>query len=206
MSLSDPLRPLVLASSSPNRFEVLQACGVHAHVHPADIDEQAHDTDTAVGLTLRLASEKCAAVLGRPIADLGDQAPLVVAADTVVEDGAKILGKPGSRDEAFQVLAALSGASHRVVTGVAVGLGARIETDVAVTSVTFRDLSDLEIDRYIDSGDYKGKAGSYGIQGMASTFVDHIEGSYHNVVGLPTHTLELLLGRFGHSLDDWRSR
>lgn len=201
MVSSGTLPRLLLASSSPNRLAILEACGVEAFVQAADIDEQPEDHETAAALTLRLAGEKCAAVL----ASLTEgSSPVVVAADTVVECDSAILGKPVSRDEAFRVLTELSGRSHDVVTSVAVGQAGRIETAESTTKVTFRELSDREICRYVDAGDYRGKAGSYAIQGMASMFVERIEGSYHNVVGLPTHTLELLLSRFGFSLADWR--
>ncbi len=201
---NSPSRRLVLASASPNRLAILESCGINPEVMSADIDEQPFSGEGSVELTTRLANAKCEKIVSCLTGPNNEGTDVVVAADTVVESRNLVLGKPQSRDDAYEMLTGLSDKTHKVISGVAVGSGGSISVGHAITSVTFRKLGKIEIDDYLDSGDYKGKAGAYGIQGIASVFVDHIVGSHQNVVGLPTHVVEQLLSASGLSLFDWR--
>ncbi len=195
---------LVLASASPNRRAILESCGIEVESMAADIDEQPLEHERPVELTTRLAETKCETVTARLSSSESSGSAVVIAADTVVENGGLILGKPQSRDEGHEMLLSLSGGTHNVITGVAVAFGGATIVDHAVTAVTFRSLKEPEIVNYLDTGDYKGKAGAYGIQGIASVFVEQIDGSHHNVVGLPTHVVERSLQALGRSIYDWR--
>ena len=183
---------LVLASASPRRRELLQQIGVSARVVPADIDEQVYPGELAADYVSRLALQKAEAVAGQLHSD-----ELALGSDTSVVLNGEILGKPASFEEAQTMLRALSGAKHQVVTAVAlVGRAPtepRSEVRTVTTDVWFRPISDAQIEAYWASGEPQDKAGSYGIQGFGAIFVDHIEGSYSAVVGLPlAETAELL--------------
>ncbi|SDW29170.1 septum formation protein [Albimonas donghaensis] len=183
---------LVLASASPRRRDLLASIGVVPDaVLPADIDETPRRTELPRPYAQRLAREKAAAVAARPEAT----GALVLAADTVVAAGRRILGKPENEAEAHAFLTLLSGRRHRVATGVALRLGDREWTRLVETQVRFKRLSDAEISAYLRSGEWRGKAGGYAIQGIGAAFVPAINGSYTNVVGLPlTETAGLLAG------------
>jgi len=183
---------LVLASASPRRQELLQQIGVSARVVPADIDEQVYPGELAADYVSRLALQKAEAVAGQLHSD-----ELALGSDTSVVLNGEILGKPASFEEAQTMLRALSGAKHQVMTAVAlVGQAPtepRSEVRTVTTDVWFRPISDAQIEAYWASGEPQDKAGSYGIQGFGAIFVDHIEGSYSAVVGLPlAETAELL--------------
>lgn len=181
---------LVLASSSPRRVELLALVGITPdRIDPADIDETPLKGETPPRLAARLASSKAQVV--------ADRAPdaVVLAADTVVSVGRRFLEKAADEAEAVRFLKLLSGRGHRVYTGVAVVADGRLTQRVVETRVTFKVLSDAEIDAYVASGEWKGKAGGYGIQGRAGAFVTRLVGSYPAVMGLPLpESVNLLAG------------
>ncbi len=168
---------LILASQSPRRRELLERLGLHFTVRAADLDESMDAARPPAEEVARLSAEKAAAV------DPGSA--VVIAADTVVVLDGRVLGKPRSADEAAEMLRALSGRAHQVMTGVTVRRGGRAETDTVVTDVHFRPLTEREIAAYVATGEPMDKAGAYGIQGLASIFVDRLDGDYYNVMGLP---------------------
>ena len=188
---------IVLASASPRRRELLTQMGLAYRVHPVDIDERM-DRDMAPSLLVEAISREKAAACA---ALEGPQA-LIIAADTVVAKGDAILGEPQDEADARRMLRLLSGAVHQVYTGFAVRRGRRVLTDCLMTSVTFRALSDAEIDAYVSSGEPMDKAGAYGIQGRGSLLVDAIAGDYFNVMGLPICRLGLALRDFGLELPE----
>ncbi len=181
---------LVLASASPRRIELLALVGIAPdRVDPADIDETPLKDETPSRLAARLAVSKAEAVAAR--------APdaVVLAADTVVAVGRRLLEKAADEAEATRFLKLLSGRNHRVFTGVAVTAGGRTTRRVVDTRVSFKVLSDPEIAAYVASGEWRGKAGGYGIQGRAGAFVTRLVGSYPAVMGLPLfETVNLLNG------------
>ena len=181
---------LVLASASPRRVELLALVGITPdRIEPADIDETPLKGETPPRLAARLAVSKAQAVAAR--------APdaVVLAADTVVAVGRRLLEKAADEAEAERFLRLLSGRNHRVLTGVAVAAGGRVRHRVVDTRATFKVLSDAEIAAYVASGEWRGKAGGYGIQGRAGAFVTRIVGSYPAVMGLPLYeTVNLLNG------------
>lgn len=178
---------LILGSASPRRRELLAQIGVAPHdIRPSDIDETPQRGELPRPYCARLAREKAQAVFATD-----DEA--VLAADTVVAVGRRILGKPADADQARAFLKLMSGRRHKVITAVAVRLGDQIWQRDVVTTVRMKQLSDTEIDAYLASGEWEGKAGAYGIQGMAAQFIPWISGSYTAVVGLPlTETVTLL--------------
>lgn len=182
---------LVLASASPRRVELLAQVGIVPHdILPADIDETPAHREQPGPLAKRLALAK-----GRAVAT-GISDAWVLSADTVVGLGRRILGKPESESDARKFLSMLSGRRHRVYGGVALFTpDGRVSTRLVTTSVSFKRLETAEIDAYIATGEWQGKAGGYAIQGSAGAFVKGINGSYFNVVGLPLYeTLSLLRG------------
>jgi len=177
---------LVLASRSPRRAELLTAAGIEFTVRSADIDETPRAGEAPMDYVLRLAQEKaCAVWCG------ADET--ILAADTTVVLGREILGKPVDRADAARMLGALSERRHEVMTGVCLRAGNRMVRDASVTAVWFAPLTEAEIAEYVASGEPMDKAGAYGIQGIASRYVDRIEGSYTNVVGLPVALVYRLL-------------
>jgi len=182
---------LILASASPRRRELLDGLGYRFTVQPAHIDETPGADETARGHVERLAREK-AAVVARD-----HPQSVVMAADTIVVLGSRILGKPVDDADAVAMLQALSGSTHEVMTAVAMRAGNREEAFVQVSQVRFRPLDETDVDRYIASGECRDKAGAYGIQGGAARFVEHLSGSYTGVMGLPLCQTEQLLRRFG---------
>ncbi len=188
--MSDPAPEavrLVLASASPRRRELLAQIGlVPDAVRPADIDETPLKGELPKPYADRLAREKAMAVA----AETGD---VVLAADTVVAVGRRILGKPADAGEAAEFLLLLSGRRHRVITGIAVRHGDNLRHRTVQTAVKMKRLSDAELSAYLRSGEWRGKAGGYAIQGIAQAFIPEIIGSYSNVVGLPlTQSVNLL--------------
>lgn len=191
---------LYLASASPRRRELLTQIGLAHEVlrvpAPPGEDEPQHPGESAADYVRRTASDK--ALRGRDW--MRSQAlptlPLLAADTTVVLDGV-VLGKPADRDDAMRILRALSGATHDVHTAVAVWAGNQLLEAVSITQVRMRELTDDEIGRYCDSGEPFGKAGAYGIQGLAGTFIAHISGSYTGVMGLPLFETSNLLRAAG---------
>ncbi|QBX38133.1 septum formation inhibitor Maf [Brevundimonas sp. S30B] len=184
------LPELVLASASPRRIELLAQLGVTPdRIDPADIDETPLKGETPPRLAERLARSKAEVVATR--------APeaLVLAADTVVAVGRRLLEKAADEADAARFLRLLSGRNHRVFTGVALARREAITTRVVETRVSFKTLSEAEIAAYVATGDWRGKAGAYGIQGPAGAFVRRIVGSHPAVMGLPLYeTANLLTG------------
>jgi septum formation protein len=169
---------LVLASRSPRRAELLAAAGIEFVVRAGDVDETPLDGEAPGDYVLRIAETKARA------AQAGED-EIVLAADTTVVLGSEIMGKPKDAADAARMLRALSGNRHEVITGICLRRGGRLVIDIATTAVWFAPLSETEIADYIASGEPMDKAGAYGIQGLASKFIDRIDGSYSNVVGLP---------------------
>ena len=185
---------LVLASASPRRAELLSTAGFTFDVEPVDVDETPRPAERPPDYALRVARDKAAAWRRRH--DSGATA-CVLAADTVVVAHSRMLGKPSNRVQAREMLSLLSGTTHLVHTGVVLRLADEELAEVVTTRVRFLNLSDSEIDWYLHCGEAEGKAGAYGIQGRASRFVDWIEGSWSNVVGLPVATVYRMLTRAG---------
>ena len=182
---------LILASGSPRRLELLGLIGiVPDEVAAAEIDETVRPGEQSRDLARRLAADKARHVAGKFPGDW------VLAADTVVACGRRVLGKAEDEQQARAFLKLLSGRRHRVHGGVAViDAEGRLHDRSVMTQVVFKRLGPDEIDAYLDSGEWKGKAGAYAIQGRAAAFVPKITGSYSNVVGLPlAETQALLLG------------
>ncbi|MBO4355845.1 MAG: septum formation protein Maf, partial [Clostridia bacterium] len=171
---------LILASASPRRAELLNILGVKFTKLPVDADESFDNNMTASETVIELSKRKA---LKAAAIDKGDN--IIIACDTVVSLDGIIMGKPSSEDDAFSMLRALSGRTNEVWSGIAAVYHGRLVAESVCTKVRFRELSDEEIQRYIDSGEPFDKAGAYGIQGKASLFVTGIEGQYHNVVGFP---------------------
>ena len=174
---------LILASRSPRRQELLQLLGVPFECRPTDCDEQCtllHPADHALELARRkaLAAE---AVCGPE--------DVILSSDTVVFCDGQILGKPRDEEDAFRMLRKLSGRTHTVCTAVAVRKGGRTHDLCSQTNVTFRELTDEQIRRYIATGEPMDKAGAYGIQGKGALLVEEIRGDYYTVVGLPVAKL-----------------
>lgn len=185
--------PLVLASGSPRRRELLQQLGLEFQVETSDLDEDAVEADDPHELARRLARLKVERVARRfPDA-------VVLAADTVVVLGDRVLGKPADAGEARRMLRELAGKTHSVITGVALchARQDRLEVFSEETRVEMRSLTGDEIEAYVASGEPSDKAGGYGIQGRAGAFIPRIEGCYFNVVGLPLAAISRRLEEFG---------
>ena len=187
---------LVLGSGSPRRRELLAQIGVQADdIRPPDIDETPLKAELARPYCQPMAREKALAVEAS-----SDE--IVLSADTTVALGRRILGKPRDAAEAAAFLHALSGRRHRVITAVAVRLGERLWERDSVSAVKMKMLSDLEVNAYLASGDWQGKAGGYGIQGPAGALIPWMQGSYSAIVGLPLSETAQLLQAAG--LDIWK--
>lgn len=179
---------LILASASPRRIEILRQIGIVPDaVIPADIDETPIKGELPRDLVRRLALTKAQAVAA------SHPQATVLAADTVVAVGRRIMSKPADRDEAKRMLALLSGRRHRVLGGIAVIKNGQACTRVVETIVQVARLSRADIDAYLESGEWDGKAGAYAIQGRFAAHIPFIRGSYTNVVGLCAHAVAALL-------------
>ena len=182
---------IILASSSPRRKELLEQVGLKFEIFSPDIDESVHVGESADYYVQRLAEQKAQAIL----AQFSDA--IVIAADTSLVLDHKIIGKPESKQHAFEIWTALSDRQHDVLSGVCL-LSSQcdpntIQSMVVRTKVYFQKLSQLDMEQYWATGEPIGKAGAYAIQGYAAQFIQRIEGSYSNVVGLPLYeTLQLL--------------
>lgn len=183
---------IILASKSPRRQELLRLLGVPFEIITENIDETM-DPDLAPEDEVRRVS----ALKADAVTALVSPQDTVISADTIVVLGTQVMGKPKDAQDAKRMLRALSGQTHRVMTGLTVRQGERSESVTVTTKITFRALSDREIDTYVASGEPMDKAGAYGIQGAASVFVSHLDGDYFNVMGLPVCTLTQLLRSFG---------
>lgn len=183
---------LILASASPRRAELLTTAGIPFEVLPATIDETPRAGESGPEYVLRVARDKAAAAASRT-----EPGVPLLAADTVVVAGGRLLGQPCDADHTREMLRLLSGAVHEVFTGVVLLMGSSELAEVVRTRVRFVPLSDAEIDWYLATGEPQGKAGGYAIQGRASRYVDHIEGSWSNVVGLPVASVYRMLRQAG---------
>jgi septum formation protein len=178
---------IILASSSPRRKELLQQLGLDFEIYSPDIDESVREREIVEHYVERLARAKAHAVLG-----LFPDA-IVIAADTSLSCAGKIIGKPQSKQHAFEIWSALSGQWHDVYSGICVASSSKILSTVVRTQVEFQRLSDAEMEKYWATGEPIGKAGAYAIQGIAAQYIPQIRGSYSNVVGLPLYeTVQLL--------------
>jgi septum formation protein len=191
------LQKLVLASGSPRRVELLNQAGIEPDVLlPAQIDETPKRAEHPRSLAKRLSREKAEKAVAMLAEQGGTGNSYVIAADTVVSVGRRILPKAEALDEANYCLRLLSGRSHHVYTGLClVTPGGKVRQKLVETRVRLKRLSSLELESYLASGEWRGKAGGYAIQGLAGTFVVKLVGSYSNVVGLPLYeTASLLTG------------
>ena len=191
------LPPVLLASSSPRRQEFLRALGIPFRSFSPEVDETLREGEDPFDAAERLARAKASAA---PRGGGEGESPLVVAADTLVVLEGRALGKPAGRAEARAMLRALSGRRHEVVTGVALLREGLLVSGRDVTEVLFTPLDDATIERYVETGEADDKAGAYALQGIAGYFVESIEGSPSNVVGLPVRLLYTLAARMGIDL------
>ena len=187
---------LILGSASPRRSELLAQMGlVPDAVLPPDIDEDPRKGELPRPYAARLAREKALAVATGPD-------DVVLCADTTVALGRRILGKPGDAGEAAAFLTLLGGRRHQVITAVAVRRGDRVWVRESVSAVKMKRLSDAELNTYLSSGEWQGKAGGYGIQGLAGAFIPWISGSFSGIMGLPVAETAALLTAAGYPM--WR--
>lgn len=196
---------IYLASQSPRRRELLKQIGVHYEVllmrsdprRNVLVDETPLEGEAPVDYVLRVCREK--ALAGWKTLALRNL-PLhpVLAADTTVTLGGKIIGKPDDNEHAAEILRTLSGTNHQVLTAVAIAFDERVELRLSVSEITFDVLSEERVRRYLLTNEAHDKAGAYGIQGYAGVFVKHIEGSYTGVMGLPLYETAELLKLFGY--------
>ena len=190
---------LILGSGSPRRLELLAQIGLTPdEIRAPDIDETPRKAEQPRPYCIRLAREKVNAVPAS-----ADE--IVLCADTTVALGRRIMGKPEDAGEAAEFLLSLSGRRHRVITAVAVKLGEKIWERDVVTHVKMKRLSDVELNSYLASNDWQGKAGGYAIQGPASAFIPWISGSFSAVVGLPLAESAALLAAAGYPVYGDRS-
>ncbi len=195
---------LVLASRSPRRSHLLRDAGYEFDIVPADIDERRLPNEPPREYVTRVARAKAAAVASTGAVAGGR---MVLAADTIVVIDGKVLGKPADRGESEAMLRRLAGRTHEVLTGVAVAEGDRVIVVIETTRVTFAAMDSARIAWYVSTGEGDDKAGAYAAQGLGSRFVERIEGSYTNVVGLPIARVDRLLRELaGWDLrDEWQS-
>lgn len=185
---------LILGSASPRRKELLAQLGIVPDaILPPDIDEDPVKGELPRPYCMRLAQEKAQAVVA------GEE-DIVLCADTTVAVGRRILGKPVDAGEAAAFLTLLGGRRHQVITAIAVRRGARLWSREVVTDVKMKRLSDLELNTYLASGEWQGKAGGYAIQGLAGAFIPWISGSFTGVVGLPVAETAALLAAAGYPI------
>lgn len=185
---------LILGSGSPRRLELLAQIGVVPDVVTSpDIDETPRGDEFPRGYCARMAREKLDAIAADP-------EDIVLCADTTVAIGRRIMGKPADAGEAADFLMRMGGRRHRVVTAVALKLGNQIWERESITIVKMKRLSDIELNGYLATQDWRGKAGGYGIQGPAGAFISWIQGSYTGVMGLPVHETAQMLLAAGYPL------
>lgn len=172
-------KPLILASASPRRKELLELVQIPFEIHVSEVEEKIDENTSPAEVVMSLAVQKAE--------DVAQHYPhaIVLGADTIVTYGSQMLGKPHSKEEAMETLRLLSGNVHEVYTGVALVSGDKTFTFYERTEVTFWKLSEEEIQAYVETGEPLDKAGSYGIQGKGAALVKKINGDYYSVVGLP---------------------
>ncbi|MGI9220810.1 MAG: Maf family protein [Woeseiaceae bacterium] len=184
MNETEPV--LHLASSSPRRAEILDALGIAYSAAGMDVDERRLPNEAADAMVMRLAAAKAAAARN-------ERAGVILAADTAVVAAGDVFGKPQDQDDALAMLASLSGKLHKVMTGVAVYWDGGERLAMSTSEVRFREIKPEEALAYWQSGEPRGKAGAYAIQGLGGVFVEEIRGSYSGVVGLPVFETAQLL-------------
>jgi septum formation protein len=184
---------LILASGSPRRAELLKSAGFTFVVRPAEVDETPMTSEAASDYVIRVARDKARSIG----TEIDGTAAVVLAADTTVVTNSRIMGKPRNDEDAANMLATLSGAVHEVLTGVVVRTDTRELVELVTTRVHFLPLTPAAIAWYIATGEPSGKAGAYAIQGCAARFIDWIDGSWSNVVGLPLATVSRMLEEVG---------
>jgi len=191
-SIDNPSIPIVLASSSPRRAEILTSLAIPFEVDPADVPEDIAPGESAERAASRLAADKAACVAARR------PDSWILAADTLVLRDGRILGKPRDEAEAAAMLRLLGGQEHRVVTAVRLRRGAGCGREIVeVSGVRIAPLSDEEIRWYVGTGEPRDKAGAYAVQGLGSRFIESVQGSFTNVMGLPARAVYLLLRESG---------
>lgn len=189
--MADTPPRLILGSASPRRLELLAQIGIVPDaLRPADIDETPRKAEPPRDYVRRMAAEKAAAL------DLAEGEALLTA-DTTVAVGRRILGKPADRDEAAAFMRLMSGRRHVVLTAIALRHGSRTALRLAETKVRMRSIDPAALERYLDAGDWQGKAGGYAIQGAAAAFIPWLEGSFSAVVGLPLSETAAMLAAIG---------
>jgi septum formation protein len=187
---------LILGSGSPRRKELLAGLGIVPDlILSPDIDEDPRKGELPRPYALRLAQEKAMAVPAGP-------EDVVLCADTTVALGRRILGKPADAGEAAAFLTALGGRRHQVITAIAVRRGDRVLSRESLSTVKMKRLSDAELNGYLASGEWQGKAGGYGIQGLAGALIPWISGSFTGIMGLPVAETAALLAAIGYPV--WR--
>lgn len=188
---SPPDAPIVLASASPRRRQLLEMLRIPFEVEPSGIDEVVHPGEAPRDYVLRVAREKGEAVAARR------PGALVLAADTEVVLDGEVFGKPADAAGAVTMLRRLQGRTHQVLTGVVVTVGGRLEHALDVTAVTFRRADAAALSDYVATGEPLDKAGAYAVQGMGGALIERIEGDVFGVMGLPVRLVLDLLARFG---------
>ena len=191
------MEPIVLASTSPRRQEILKELGIPFRVMIPDYDEP-DMPDLEPESVAELHSMKKLESVMRAQTDIN--APWILGADTLISLGGKVYGKPANRDDAERMLRDFSGKSHSVITGISL-FDAKINfisSRTSVSTVTFMRLDDRQIEAYLDTGEWQGVAGAYRIQGLAACFIERIEGSWSGIVGLPIHDLYAILREHGY--------
>lgn len=190
------MKKIILASISPRRREILENLNLEFDISPSSIKENIDENDKPEITAMALAFEKA-----KFIADKSENT-IVIGADTLVYLNEEYLEKPKDRTDAFNILKKLSNNTHKVITAIAMIEAGTLNKiiDYSITEVTMKDLDDEKINRYLDTNEYKDKAGAYGIQGYGGLLVKEIKGSYTNVVGLPIELLEKMLEYFNFNI------
>jgi septum formation protein len=203
MSCEKNVPEWILASASPRRKEILEGLGLKFRIDPSPIPEPAIKSDQSPsGYVVRMARMKARAIAKK------HNTGVIVGADTIVVLGNHVLGKPSSRGDARTMLSRLSGRWHEVCSGLCLldCSNGRSRADVSISRVHFRRLASSDLDWYLDTGEYRDKAGAYAVQGYASLFIDRIEGCYFNIVGFPIAVFEKLCAKSGIRLQDHLKR
>lgn len=183
------MKKIILASASPRRKELLETAGAEFEICVADVDESIPEGTLPEDAAKMTAEKKALAVAER------NENAIVIGADTIVVAGDKILGKPKDKADACAMLSMLSGVEHSVITGVCIACGEHKTTFAQVSKVKFYDLTQSEIEAYVETGEPMDKAGAYGIQGKGCVLVEKIEGDYFNIVGLPVARVMREIGK-----------
>ncbi len=173
------MKTLILASGSPRRKELLEKCGIPFDVCPADIDETINEKGYLPDEIRMLAERKAKAILEE------NPSTAVIGSDTIVVIDSEVLGKPENKEDAKRMLKRLSGHTHQVITGICIMSSMREFSNVSISEVTFADLDDQEIQKYVDTEEPMDKAGAYAVQGIASRYITRIHGDYYSIMGLP---------------------